>query len=306
MRYTVRHAMALTHYASIVLWGCVGCTSSVPKMQSTPGGLYVSPGGHLQPGSFLYVQSDEKLRDRQPAVLGIVRVVERPTGAVRVAWYCSLAPKILMPKDGLPVALVEQGTDPLLGDCTGRYRKRKRTSRLNGLQIGLELDIGTSHGVEAGQEYRVLGEPMTSKRVLTGFEELGRCVIGRDGLHPGQSRCFLDRRRHQGFSDEHWEKGGLVYSEAPPPRIQTWDWWMNHDLVGWTLLSSGAGLIAGGAWWDYRLANDGIDDAAEWGPPGVYLLGVAAVIVGAMFTSEMFQEPDSRTHMVPTSRKGYP
>jgi hypothetical protein len=180
--------------------------------------LYVrnAPAG-LDRDRLLYALGAEPLpgsADR--AKIGILRGVDRNGDSLEVAWFTLIDDDVdtALDRGGLPILLIKQDLEPRIGRHWGKYVPQPEATfpKPDG-DVVLELNLGKDDGVEAGDQYDVLGEPRTNavNRTVDSFAPLGTCTVLPFGAEATRARCQLDRGLAAPlFDKQHWVRGGYA------------------------------------------------------------------------------------------------
>jgi hypothetical protein len=120
--------------------------------------------------------------------------------------------------EGLPVEPIRQDTIVRVGRCFGHYIGGDASSwNADKDYVDLKLDLGAGDKVTAGDRYDVLGDPEVDSVnfAVTGFEQIGGCVVQPLEVSRARAVCRMDRITWGKFTQDRWVRGGYVRLRKP-------------------------------------------------------------------------------------------
>ncbi len=187
---------------------CVGCSTAAPTAPSTP--VESSPDPRLvrfNSELFIHNAPAAVVRNRLFYVfsatpipqstdypkIGIVRVLDREGGSVRVAWWTLVDEDVeaALGGEGLRVKLIDQDLEKRLNR---HWTTFKVTPDPAPGSVMLLLNVGMDDGVLSGDKYELLGEPRSDPLNLSvdDFANLGTCTVQDFRVDKAYARCQLD------------------------------------------------------------------------------------------------------------------
>jgi hypothetical protein len=197
-------------------------TARAPRLYANEGRrLYVAdlPGGYRR-SSLFYVYGAAPLPHAStPPRIAILQGTNRYGTVLEAAWYCPPTEDVaaILEKDGLLVEEVAQDAFARVGRCFGHYDPGTEAEWKPGQAfVDLRLDLGKMDGVSEGNRFEVLGKPIVESvnRVVTGFNQIGECVVEPYKVLDSGATCRLDRQAWGTFTREDLVRGGLVRLKA--------------------------------------------------------------------------------------------